>query len=181
MMHRRRFLPSVRGRMPLPLALAAAVAVFGPGTARASNSMQTNLVSDVPGLAVHTDSVLKNAWGLSHGPNTPFWVSDADTDLSTLYDGTGTPEPAASPLQVMILVLGEAILVGAISGLLSVALSYTVINKGLGDFTPTFLFVPPSAFVWGPGIGALTALAGSLAPAWSACTVKVSEVFARVA
>src|SRR5947209_17946896 len=102
MMHRRRFLPSVRGRMPLPLALAAAVAVFGPGTARASNSMQTNLVSDVPGLAVHTDSVLKNAWGLSHGPNTPFWVSDADTDLSTLYDGTGTPEPAASPLQVMI-------------------------------------------------------------------------------
>ena len=38
--------------------------------------MQTNLVSDIPGLAAHTDANLKNPWGTSVGPGSPIWVSD---------------------------------------------------------------------------------------------------------
>jgi hypothetical protein len=35
--------------------------------------VQTNLVSDIPGLAAHTDPNLKNP---SVGPGSPIWVSD---------------------------------------------------------------------------------------------------------
>jgi uncharacterized protein (TIGR03118 family) len=49
---------------------------------------QTNLVSDIPGLAVITDPNLKNPWGISHSATSPFWVSDQGTNLSTLYSVT---------------------------------------------------------------------------------------------
>src|SRR5205807_1867027 len=50
---------------------------------------QTNLVSDIPGLAAVTDPNLVNSWGLSHGPTTPWWVSDNGTGVATLYKGDG--------------------------------------------------------------------------------------------
>lgn len=52
--------------------------------------VQTNLVSDIPGLAQSTDPNLKNPWGVSYSATSPFWVSDAATNLSTLYQGTGS-------------------------------------------------------------------------------------------
>jgi uncharacterized protein (TIGR03118 family) len=54
---------------------------------------QRNLVADVPGQAKLLDSNLVNAWGLAFGPNTPAWVADNGTDVSTLYSGSvgGTP------------------------------------------------------------------------------------------
>src|SRR6266576_3581262 len=54
---------------------------------------QTNLVSDIPGLAAHTDPNLKNPWGTSVGPGSPIWVSDNHAGVTTLYDGTGNPQP----------------------------------------------------------------------------------------
>src|SRR3984957_7060417 len=50
---------------------------------------QTNLVSSMKGLKakIH-DKNLINPWGLVQGP-TPFWVSDNNAGVSTLYDGTG--------------------------------------------------------------------------------------------
>src|SRR3954468_15335547 len=60
----------------------------GGGIASRSYS-QTNLVSDIPGLASHTDPNLKNPWGISASATSPFWVSDAGTGVSTLYDSAG--------------------------------------------------------------------------------------------
>jgi uncharacterized protein (TIGR03118 family) len=60
----------------------------GPNTYRV-----TRLVSDQPGEAAHLDPNLVNAWGLVAGPSTPWWVADADADVSTLYDGTGSAIP----------------------------------------------------------------------------------------
>lgn len=54
---------------------------------------QTNLVSDVPGVAAITDPNLKNPWGVSFSPTSPFWVSDQATGLATLYDGAGNIVP----------------------------------------------------------------------------------------
>jgi uncharacterized protein (TIGR03118 family) len=51
--------------------------------------LQTNLVSDIPGLAAVTDSQLVNPWGLTVNSNGPFWVSDNQTGLATLYNGQG--------------------------------------------------------------------------------------------
>lgn len=58
----------------------------------------TNLTSNVSGQAPFTDPLLINAWGLAYAPGGDFWVSDAGSGYSTLYDGTGTPQP----LQVVI-------------------------------------------------------------------------------
>ena len=52
--------------------------------------LQTNLVSDVPGLAQVTDSSLVNPWGVSFGPTSPFWVSNQGTSTSTVYAVTPT-------------------------------------------------------------------------------------------
>ena len=79
--------------LTIAIALAAGVAATLPalgaqaGTARGAY-VQTNLVSDIPGLAAHFDPNLKNPWGLSAGP-TPIWVSDNNAGVATIYDGSG--------------------------------------------------------------------------------------------
>lgn len=62
-----------------------------------------NLVSDQPGHAAVTDPNLVNAWGMSHGPDTPLWVSDNGADVSTVYQGaTGGSGVSIVPLVVKI-------------------------------------------------------------------------------
>jgi uncharacterized protein (TIGR03118 family) len=72
------------------LALCLALA---PLQLAAQAYMQTNLVSDIPGLAANTDSRLVNPWGMSASGTSPLWVSDANTGLATLYNGFGAPQP----------------------------------------------------------------------------------------
>jgi uncharacterized protein (TIGR03118 family) len=82
-------------------AAASALAFSAPGapagaTARPDADRgfaQTNLVSDIPGLAAHTDPNLRNPWGTSTGPGLPIWVSDNARGVTTLYDGAGNPQP----------------------------------------------------------------------------------------
>src|SRR5437868_13459126 len=62
----------------------------------------TILVSDLPGVGTHTDSLLVNPWGIAFNPNGFVWVADNGTGFSTLYDGSGTPSPAGNPLIVQI-------------------------------------------------------------------------------
>lgn len=52
--------------------------------------VQTNLVSDIPALALTTDASLKNPWGIAMSPTSPFWISDNGTGLATLYNSAGT-------------------------------------------------------------------------------------------
>ncbi len=50
--------------------------------------VQTNLVSDEPGVAQITDANLVNAWGISLSPTAgAFWVSDNHANVTTLYTG----------------------------------------------------------------------------------------------
>src|SRR5260221_8087708 len=63
---------------------------------------QTNLVSDLAGVAKVTDLHLVNAWGIVHSQTSPFWISDNGTGVSTLYTGAGMPFPPAAPLVVTI-------------------------------------------------------------------------------
>jgi uncharacterized protein (TIGR03118 family) len=64
-----------------------------PGLLFADSFTQTNLVSDVPGMAVTLDPNLKNPWGVSFAPASPFWVSNQASGNSTLYDGAGNITP----------------------------------------------------------------------------------------
>jgi len=90
------------------------------------------------------------------------------------------------PWQVLVLVLGESLLLGAGAGLASGGLTYAVINWAMGGFPFPIAFfdrflIPVDALWWGAAVGAATSLAGSLLPAWSARSVKVADVFAKVA
>ena len=83
--------------VPLLLVSVLLVAMaFVPGVTRATSGgfyQQTNLVSDIFGMATFTDHNLKNPWGLSHSPTSPWWVSDNNAGVSTLYKGDGSSVP----------------------------------------------------------------------------------------
>lgn len=90
-----------------------------------------------------------------------------------------------SPNMVMTFILGEALLVGLMSSMLSVSFAYFGIKAAGGiplviAFFPKF-FVPAKAFAWGLYIGGATAVLGSIMPALSARKVKASDVFSKVA
>ncbi|HKU64579.1 MAG TPA: TIGR03118 family protein [Rhizomicrobium sp.] len=51
---------------------------------------QTNLVSNVAGLAAITDPQLVNPWGFSHSATSPFWISNQGSNNATLYAVTGS-------------------------------------------------------------------------------------------
>jgi putative ABC transport system permease protein len=86
------------------------------------------------------------------------------------------------PRHVMLLVLGEAILVGLMAGEMSTLLAWGLIGslKLQLAFFGAF-FVPSSTLIYGPLLGAAVSIAGSLGPALSAKNVRVAEVFAKVA
>jgi putative ABC transport system permease protein len=90
-----------------------------------------------------------------------------------------------APNQVMLLILGEAFFVGALAGLVAAAVTFAVFNFTWGGipfrvgFFPVFR-IPEVALLWGLAIGSITALVGSAIPAWTARSVKVSEVFSKV-
>jgi uncharacterized protein (TIGR03118 family) len=49
----------------------------------------TKLVSNTAGVATFTDPNLINPWGLAASGTDPWWVSDNNSGLSTLYNGEG--------------------------------------------------------------------------------------------
>ncbi len=51
--------------------------------------VQTDLVSDVAGLATINEPTLVNPWGISHTTTSPFWISDQGTNLTNLWSVTG--------------------------------------------------------------------------------------------
>ncbi|MCC6418304.1 MAG: ABC transporter permease [Gemmataceae bacterium] len=89
------------------------------------------------------------------------------------------------PGQVLMLILGESLLVGVLTGLFCSGLAYvlvTLVMHGIKFpivFFPAFQ-IPAAALWWGPLIGGGTAFVGSFLPALGARSIKVSEVFSKV-
>jgi putative ABC transport system permease protein len=125
----------------------------------------------VPAILVTMALVIANAISIS--------VRERRTEMAVLKVlGFG-------PRQILILVLGEAMVIGIGAGMISTWGTYFLVNMVLGGvpfpiaFFPVFR-IPEAALWWGPTVGGLTALAGSLVPSWSAQSVKVSEVFSKI-
>ncbi len=61
---------------------------------------QTNLVSDLPGVALIEDRELANPWGIGLSATSPFWVVNNAGGDATLYQGdvSGSPLVINSPL-----------------------------------------------------------------------------------
>jgi uncharacterized protein (TIGR03118 family) len=104
-----KFVKRVRSAAFVMLLAGSSLGLTGlAASASASSSIasrayqQTNLVSDIPGLALHTDPNLRNSWGTSTGPGLPIWVSDNATGAATLYDGQGNSQPGPGNQQLAV-------------------------------------------------------------------------------
>jgi putative ABC transport system permease protein len=86
------------------------------------------------------------------------------------------------PWHVMAFILGEAMLIGLLGGAISSSIAVFFLQQVklqiafLGAFK-----IPTVALLYAPLLGMAVAFAGSIGPALTARSVKVSEVFARVA
>ena len=76
----------------LATAVSTIILAVAPACLHADTYTQTNLVSDIPGLAANTDANLKNPWGVSFSATSPFWASDQVTGVATLYNAAGAPQ-----------------------------------------------------------------------------------------
>ena len=62
-----------------------------PSGVQAQHYQQTNLVSDIPGMAPTIDPNLKNPWGLTRSSGGPWWIGNNNSGTSSLFNGTGNP------------------------------------------------------------------------------------------
>jgi uncharacterized protein (TIGR03118 family) len=80
---------SLRFRSAMTGGVAVVALCAGGGIAEAQFK-QTDLVSDLSGLATITDPNLKNTWGVTAIPGaSPFWINNEGTSTSSLYSVTG--------------------------------------------------------------------------------------------
>jgi uncharacterized protein (TIGR03118 family) len=111
------------GSFLLALTPVAARAVF----------IQTNLVSDIPGLALVTDPSLKNPWGLFHTPTSPWWANDQAANVATLYN---TPTGGAVTKNALVVTMPS------VAGSLAQGPTGGVFNSTTLTASPSFLLGP---------------------------------------
>ena len=75
-----------------PLVFGLALSLL-PSLALAQHYKQTNLVSDIMGMAPVHDPNLVNPWGLSRSSGSPWWVANNNSGTTTLYGGAGNIIP----------------------------------------------------------------------------------------
>src|SRR5579864_4347151 len=113
---------------------------------------QTNLVSDIQSLAPVTDSHLLNPWGLIASSTSPWWVSDNNGGVSTLYNGnTG----AIVPLVVNIPPLdAQGNGTGTPTGIVFTGAAGFMFTTNGKTAASAFTFVTEDGTIvaWGPGI-----------------------------
>src|SRR6202171_2526466 len=81
--------PRLGNKACLSLGVLLAAVTCAPSFANASSYKQAFLTADQAGFAPNTDPNLINPWGISFSSTGPFWGSDNNSGLSTIYDGTG--------------------------------------------------------------------------------------------
>jgi len=135
------------------ITLAAAASAFAQmpqmpempdGKTKTASYAQTNLVtSGKPLKGKVRDKNLLNAWGLVQGP-TPFWISDNNAGVSTLYDGNGKIVDVAKKTQFVVTIPPPG------SSTASATPSGIVFNSTATDFTgDLFIFATEDGTIAG--------------------------------
>jgi uncharacterized protein (TIGR03118 family) len=134
----------------LAFSLLAAVPAY------AGTFTQTNLVSDGAITAAHTDPNLKNPWGVSYTPSGPFWVSDNNSGLTTLYNSTGAVQGL-----VVTIPPAKGTKLGSPTGQVYNASSTDfVVTQGGKSGAAAFLFATEDGTIsgWSPSVDSSTAV-----------------------
>jgi uncharacterized protein (TIGR03118 family) len=142
-----------RLRNVLALGLVAALAILAPvasaGASQPDNSYhQTNLVSDLPGMAQLTDPDVVNPWGLAASPTSPVWVANNGTGKATLYRGFVDGSPIAK-VPLVVSIPG-----GAPTGQVFNPTPGFVVSSGTASGPALFIFASEAGLVtgWNPGV-----------------------------
>ncbi len=124
----------------------------------ADSFAQTNLVSDIPGLASTTDSNLINPWGIAFSATSPFWISNQGSATSTLYNGAGakqaltvvvpptSPPPTGPTGQVFAGIAGNFLLGGNPSSFIFDTLAGTINAWNAGTTAAIVATTPGAAY-----------------------------------
>jgi uncharacterized protein (TIGR03118 family) len=136
--------------------VATVLLVFAAGSAFAFDAddhtayIQTNLVSNLPNVAVTTDPNLQNSWGVANTPAGALWISDNNDGLATLYDGNG----AKVNLTVTIPLPPSRVAppAAAPNGLVWNPTTAFTITNGMATAPATFIFVSEDGTItaWNP-------------------------------
>jgi uncharacterized protein (TIGR03118 family) len=124
-----------------------------PAAAPGGSYLQTNIVSDVKGTALVTDPQLINPWGIVAGPQTPFWIADNNSGVSTLYTGAGAPFPGAPASVTIPAPAGSASnAAGAPTGVVFNGSSNFIVHQGSASGPSLFLFATEDGTIagWSP-------------------------------
>jgi uncharacterized protein (TIGR03118 family) len=145
--------------------LAVGLSVL-PVVTKAQRYKQTNLVSDIQGMAPVFDANLKNPWGLTRSSGSPWWVANNNSGTSTLYDGNGNPFPPPSkggPLVVTVPPPGFA--PGAQSAPTGVVFNGSPTDFLLAPGKPAiFIFATEDGTIsgWNPGVNPPTSVTNAI-------------------
>ena len=167
------------------LILALVVAFTSMGAAQ--KYQQTNLVSDIPGVAPVTDPNLVNPWGLISSSTSPWWVSDNNAAASTLYNGiTGLPATRKVNGQIVPFVVGIPDPTGNLAGtptgiVFSAAAPFKFSSNGT-QATAIFSFVAEDGTIsaWTGGINAVTVVDNSVNPTPDSGAVYKGATIAKI-
>ena len=139
---------------------------------RGDTFIQTNLVSDGATPAAHTDSNLKNPWGIAVNPDAFWWVANNHSSTSTLYDASGAPSPPppGGPLVVSIPSPDDPNGGGSPTGIVFSGGSGFVVSKDGKSGPSRFLFATEDGTIagWAPDVDLTHAVIGADATATDA-------------
>ena len=126
---------------------AIAVGILYAGAWRAeadSLFAQTNLVSDILGLAAITEPELHNPWGISHNATSPFWISNQGTNTTNLFAVTaGNTVTKAAPLNTdgnIVIPPGGSGAVGPTGQVANTNTSSFAVGNGGNNASANFIF-----------------------------------------
>ena len=144
------------GLMILALSLLPAAPVVAQGY------FPLNLVGGAPGEAIHTDTNLSagGSWGITASGGSPWWIANAGSGTSTLYDGFGK----AIPLVVNIPpATGTG--TGSPTGIVFNGTSDFVVSNGTSSGVARFIFATLDGTIagWSPAVSFTTAVTASRA------------------
>src|SRR5262245_60364990 len=108
---------------------------------------QTNLVSDLPGMALIHDPDLVNPWGISLSGGSPFWVANNGTGTSTLYAGDHVSPPTPLSKNTLVVTIPGGLPTGTVFN--TGAATDFIVKSGAASGRASFLFASQVGIVSG--------------------------------
>ena len=143
--------------------------------------IQHNLVSDGFVKPDHIDPNLINPWGISHSATSPFWISDAGSGVTTIYNAAGVAVAVGGQTTPVVIPGHTAVTIAAAPGQIGPSHpTGQVFNTGAPGFTITEGGkIASSAFIFATTNGTISGWAPSVDRASSVLAVDHSAAGAE--